>query len=212
MGYFISSAHATPFTCGERDGDTGGGMLVVGSSISPVDSTLLDRKWCEGFVGNVVWVWGDSISSVRATPLVGGGLLDANLLTTTTSSLTWQMIPSQWTNKHLFSMQQSCYLSSTSSPSALQPLESDHWYTGLQRHPNSSSGPVLYLCTRLEWPPYQSWQLGWRRSIAVQRGMGVLLHTVLHSFFTRWSGITFLYVRAWRSALLATFQTGTPDP
>ena len=65
LGYFISSAHATPFTCGERDGDTGGGMLVVGSSISPVDSTLLDRKWCEGFVGDVVWVWGDSISLVR---------------------------------------------------------------------------------------------------------------------------------------------------
>ena len=34
------------------------------------------------------------------------------------------------------------------------------------------------------------------RSIAVQRGMRVLRRMVLRSFFTRWSGITFLYVRA----------------
>ena len=50
------------------------------------------------------------------------------------------------------------------------------------------------------------------RSIAVQRGMRVLRRMVLRSFFTRWSGITFLYVRAGNLPDRHTRPLAAPTP
>ena len=77
-------------------------------------------------------------------------------------------------------------------------------------------GPHMPLCPDLvsdagcEAGGAQPIQLSW--SIAVQRGMRVLRRVVLCSFFTRWSGITFLYLRAGNFTDTHTRPLAAPTP